>query len=189
MAVVFFITHPEVAIRPDVPVPQWSLSETGRARMSAASAAGTFGDLAGIFSSTERKAIEAAELVAAPRSLRLATMAELGENDRSSTGYLTKPDFEAAADAFFQFPSVSYKGWETAEAAQHRIVHAVDAILGAASLPPGNVAIMAHGAVGTLLRCALRREPIARAHDQPSQGHYFCFERETRRVLHGWKKF
>jgi hypothetical protein len=32
---VYFITHPDVVINPEVPVPQWSLSERGKERMKA----------------------------------------------------------------------------------------------------------------------------------------------------------
>ena len=46
----------------------------------------------------------------------------LGENDRSSTGYLPKAEFEAVADAFFARPEESVRGWERAVDAQRRIV-------------------------------------------------------------------
>ncbi len=74
---------------------------------------------------------------------------------------------------------------ETAAVAQARIVTAVDHVLAAS--PPGDVAIVAHGGGGTLLQCALRGA-ISRALDQPSQGHWFAFVRESRRVLHGWRR-
>ena len=94
--------------------------------------------------------------------------------------------FEATADHFFAEPERSSAGWETAAAAQARIVAAVERVV--AESPPGDVAIVSHGAVGTLLQCALRGEPITRALDQPGQGHWFAFERSTRRVLHGWRR-
>ena len=95
--------------------------------------------------------------------------------------------FEATADRFFAEPDRSIDGWETAAAAQARIVAAVDRVL--AESPPGDVAIVTHGGVGTLLQCALRGVPISRALDQPGQGHWFAFERASRRVLHGWRRF
>ena len=33
MSLVYFITHPDVVIDPDVPVPQWPLSAQGKERM------------------------------------------------------------------------------------------------------------------------------------------------------------
>jgi hypothetical protein len=76
-------------------------------------------DAAGtVFSGTEQKALDAAELVAGRIGHSVRSLAELGENDRSSTRYMEKARFEAAADAFFSRPAESFRGWETAEAAQ-----------------------------------------------------------------------
>jgi broad specificity phosphatase PhoE len=69
----------------------------------------------------------------------LTVVAALGENDRSSTGYLAKSEFEAAADRFFAAPDSSFRGWETAHAAQTRIVRAMQDILRAA--PAGDIAL------------------------------------------------
>lgn len=33
MRLVYFITHPDVVIDPEIPVPRWPLSERGRERM------------------------------------------------------------------------------------------------------------------------------------------------------------
>jgi hypothetical protein len=38
MPAVFFITHPDVLIDPNAPVPEWPLNERGRARMRVISA-------------------------------------------------------------------------------------------------------------------------------------------------------
>lgn len=52
----------------------------------------------------------------------------------------------------------------------------------------GDTAVVAHGGVGTLLLCALLDTRIDRSHDQPGQGSYFCFDPETRRVIHSWRR-
>ena len=46
--------------------------------------------------------------------------------------------------------------------------------------PDGDVAIVSHGGVGTLLLCHLKGTAIHRAEDQPGQGHWFAFDRDTR---------
>jgi len=51
-----------------------------------------------------------------------------------------------------------------------------------------DIAIVAHGAVGTLLLCQLSGIPISRAYDQPYQGHYWACDMESRNVLHGWRE-
>ena len=184
---VFFMTHPDVVIDPAVPVPHWPLSDRGRARMQAALARPWVRRIAAVHSSTERKAIDAATILANGLGLPVSTHARLGENDRSATGYLPRAEFEAVADAFFARPTESVRGWERAVDAQARIVAAVNLVLSAAP-PDGDVAIVSHGAVGALLLCALEGIAIDRAQDQPpgNGGHYYPFDLHTRLLRHGW---
>lgn len=163
------ITHPEVRIDPAVPVPRWPLSERGRARMQAALAQPWVGELQAVYSSTEQKAVDGATILADHLGLRCQIVDALGENDRSATGFLAPPEFERTADAFFAHPSESVRGWETAQAAQARMVAAV-ATIAAREAGRTAVAIVAHGAVGTLLYCHLQGLPIARRWDQPPTG-------------------
>jgi len=184
MSQIFFISHPEVVIDPTQPVTSWRLSEAGEERVH------TFGELPlcsevrSVYASTELKAVRAAELLAQRWQLPLQLLAELGEHDRSSTGYLTSDAFEAAVDAFFAKPDVSYRGWETALNAQARIVSALQAISDEA--PAGDIAVISHGGVGTLSKCWLKRIPISRGEDQPYQGHFYLFGRESRLFIQDW---
>jgi broad specificity phosphatase PhoE len=183
---VLFITHPEVEIDPAVPVPRWRLSDRGVARMRAFVASDVAAGVREVWSSTETKAIEAAGLLAARFGLPVNVMEELGENDRSATGFLPPSEFEVVADAFFANPAESVRGWESAQGAQERIAQAVERIL-AARPAGGDLAIVAHGGVGTLLMCRLSGLPISRSHDQPHQGCYFVFDPERGGVPHGWR--
>jgi broad specificity phosphatase PhoE len=183
----FFVTHPDVAIDPTVPVPQWPLSERGAARMRVAASRPWASLVRRIVASRERKAIDAAEILATALGLEFTTMADLGENDRSATGYLPPAEFEFVADAFFGRPDESVRGWERAVDAQRRIVAAFDAVL---ALPraDGDIAIVSHGAVGALLIAALEGRPISRAEDQPPGhgGHYIAIDVASRLLRHGW---
>jgi len=184
---VFFITHPEVVIDPGVPVPHWPLSERGRQRMRAALARPWVRRISAVHCSAEQKAIDAAAILAEGVGVGFSVHAGLGENDRSATGYLPKPEFEALADAFFARPTESVRGWERAVDAQARIVAAVNAVLRAVPAY-GDVAIVSHGAVGALLLCALEGLAIDRAQDQPpgNGGNYYPFDFHTRLLRHGW---
>jgi broad specificity phosphatase PhoE len=186
MRALLFITHPEVAVDPKLPVTEWGLSSAGRARMQQFAAQLAQRDIRTLFCSRERKASQAADLLAQRLSLAVQTDEELGENDRSATGYLPPERFEATADAFFANPERSMDGWERAVDAQRRIVAAIARVI-ERSAPDGDIAVVSHGAVGTLLLCHLQGIPISRAQDQPSQGHWFAFECATGRVLHGWR--
>jgi len=187
---VFFITHPDVAIDPEIAVPDWPLNERGRARMHALTAQPWVKGVRRIFSSKERKARDAAQiLVDALGHDAYGVRADLGENDRSATGFLAKDKFEATADAFFAHPTESIRGWETAADAQARIVRAVEQAM--AQAPEGvDIAIVGHGGTGTLLYCHLAGLPIDRRYDQPATngGNWFAFDRESRKLLcDGWQ--
>jgi broad specificity phosphatase PhoE len=184
---VFFITHPDVLIDPTVPVPEWRLNARGIARMRAMLNQSWIPAITHVASSEERKAIDGATILAAHLGLPSATHPGLGENDRSSTGYLPQPEFDAMADAFFAHPEQSAHGWERAVDAQARIVAAMRDVLRAA--PPGDVAVVSHGGVGALLLCHLHGRPISRAADQPpgSGGYCLAFNRADWTLRHDWR--
>lgn len=190
MPTVFFITHPDVQIDPDVPVPEWPLNERGRARMRAMATHRWIGGVRAIFASSERKARDGAQLLAEGLGLQGYTVIDsLGENDRSATGYLPKQEFEATADAFFAEPQISVRGWEPAADAQTRIIRAVEQAVSQA-FDTGDIAIVGHGGTGTLLYCYVVGLPISRRHEQPSTngGNWFAVDWASRKLLHrGWR--
>lgn len=180
-----YLTHPQVRIDPDVPVPHWGLNEVGTARVAAFAARGVLGGTTTIVSSAERKAVETAEPIAATLGIGSAVREAMHENDRSATGFLPPPEFETVADAFFANPAVSIRGWERAVDAQARIVRETDAVL--AAHEDGDVLLVGHGGVGTLLFCHLAGMPIVRIRDQPAGGgNVFAYDLEARAVVHGW---
>ena len=185
MTKLIFITHPEVEVDPNRDVTDWGLNTTGRARAEAFATNPAMAGVTAIWSSDERKAVEAAAILAVPRGLIVQRRSDLGENDRSATGFLPPDEFETAADRFFAAPEVSFQGWERAVEAQDRIAAAVRAIV--ADHVQGDLAIVSHGAVGTLLWCHLTDRPVDRRHDQPSQGHYWCADLETLMPGTGWQ--
>jgi len=182
---VFFITHPDVAIDPGVPIPEWPLDERGRARMRAITAQSWARGLRRIFASGERKARDGAQILAeALGHDGYSIIAELGENDRSATGFLAKDEFEATADAFFAHPRESIRGWEPAIVAQARIVRAIEQVVLQAPAV-ADIAIVGHGGTGTLLYCHLAGLPIDRRYDQPATngGNWFSFDSMSRKLL------
>ncbi|MGD0430372.1 MAG: histidine phosphatase family protein [Acetobacteraceae bacterium] len=187
MATVYFITHPDVLIDPTTPVPDWRLNPRGIERMRAMLKQNWVPGIVHVASSTERKAFDGATILAAHLNLTVVPHPGLGENDRSSTGYLPKAEFEAVANAFFAHPEQSVRGWERAADAQARIFGAMRDVLRAA--PSGDVAIVSHGGVGALLLCQLQGTPITRETDQPagSGGYLLAFDRADWKLRHRWR--
>jgi broad specificity phosphatase PhoE len=185
---VYFITHPNVQISRDVPVPRWPLSELGCARMREGLRMPWVKDITAIYCSTEQKAIDGARLLADHLSIDFTELEALGENDRTATGFLEPAEFERVADEFFANPETSIRGWERAMDAQSRVVFAVERIA-SADTSAGDIAVVSHGAVGTLLYCHLSRQKIERRWDQPPNGggNYFCFSIPSLEVYAWWR--
>lgn len=192
MTPAFYLSHPEVRIDPAVPVPQWGLSDAGRARVEAVRGRSWLAAVQRIVASEEAKAQETATLIGEAIGCAVETGADMGENDRSATGFLPPDEFEAVADAFFAHPDQSTRGWERASDAQARIVGAVrDALSGQEAVV---TLFVGHGGVGTLLACAVRGDAIDRRHDQgrapganPRGGNVHAFTTDLSRALFGWR--
>ena len=181
-----YLTHPQVQMDPAVPVPAWVLNHVGRARAATAAKANWLRGTVRVVSSGERKALETATVIAAACGVRPEVREAMHENDRSATGFLSPPEFEAVADQFFANPDVSVRGWERAIEAQARIVRETEKVLERDTT--GDILFVGHGAVGTLLFCHLAGVAISRTYDQPAGGGYiFAFERVSRRVIHPWR--
>lgn len=173
-----YLTHPQVEIDPAVPVPDWGLSEAGFRRARAGAVLPAFAGVRHVVSSAERKARQTAEIFAGHLSLAVVVDVAMHENDRSATGFLPPPEFEAVADRFFASPDESVRGWERARDAMTRIVGRVRAHLD--RVPIGEtVLFVGHGGVGTLLKCHVGGYEIDRRHDQPPGGGgcFFMFPR------------
>lgn len=185
-----YVTHPQVQINANVPVPLWGLSEQGRDRASRFAARGVVPAGAMIFSSRERKAMELADILATQSGAMVLTDHLMGENDRTATGFLPPALFEEKADRFFAHPEESISGWERAIDAQERIVATVQTAL--SSVPAGTAAVFCgHGAVGTLLKCHVARRRIDRTEDQSRRGdkgggNCFVFDLDVAELLCDW---
>jgi broad specificity phosphatase PhoE len=189
MSLLIFVTHPEVVIDPQVPVPQWPLNEIGRARMEgfAESLAGR--NVSAVYASTERKAMDGAEIVASRLRLPYRTAEDLSENDRSATGYIAPPEFWEVVREVFANPTKSIRGWERAIDAQSRIVGAVTRI--AREEPTtGDIVIVSHGGVGSLLTDHLQKVEIGQGSrpSHPGGGCYLVIEREPLTLARDWRE-
>ncbi len=185
LRVLRYLTHPQVQIDPETPVPEWGLSDIGRARTNSICEAAVLTSTSTIVSSAETKAVETGSTIAAALGLELKIRHKMHENDRSATGFLEPLEFEEVANQFFAYPEISVRGWERAIDAQVRIVSDVNLILAAHT--NGDILIVGHGGVGTLLYCHFAGVPISRSQDQlPGGGCYFSYDIEEKHMLHHW---
>jgi broad specificity phosphatase PhoE len=153
--------------------------------------------VARVFCSAEQKARDGAQIIHDQFGVPMTVVPDLGENDRSATGFLAPEEFWPVVEDFFANPTLSIRGWERAVDAQTRVVRAVEAALESDSLE-GPVVFVAHGGVGCLLLCHLKGVPISRAEEQPSApsgsapgvggGYYFAFDRITMALASDWAR-
>lgn len=185
---VYVVTHPDVAVDPKVPVPQWSLSARGRLRMASMLSQPWVAQVGAVYCSAEQKAVDGAQILAGYLDLNFEVVEGLGEIDRSSTGYLPRREHRATADLLFERPDESVRGWETARAAQRRMVGAVEAVLDRDPHGP-DLAIITHGGVAALYLCYLKGVEISRSEEAPypGGGGFFCFDAGSKVLVHGWK--
>ncbi len=190
MGVVRYLSHPQVRISAEIPVPRWGLSDIGRERTEAMCGQSWLDSTTRLVTSGETKALETAAIIAAATGLPIEVRPSTHENDRSGTGFVPPDRFEQLADAFFAEPDVSVEGWETAADAQRRIVSATAGLFDDAD--SGDVLICGHGGVGTLLMCHLLEVPISRQYDQsgppaaPGGGNYWAYDLAAGQLLHQW---
>ena len=182
-----YLSHPQVKIDPAKDVPLWSLNDVGLARVNALAKSRALTGTRYVISSAETKAKETAAPLAKSLGLKMILRPKMHENDRSATGFLPPDTFEAVADQFFANPDQSVRGWETARAAQARIVAEVEDCLRV--YPQGDVLFVGHGAVGTLLYCHLCDLAISRGYDQGPGGGgcYFEFADPGGMPATGWQ--
>ena len=176
MSRLLFITHTDIELDPNIPVPQWQLNERGRTRAAWLADQPLLDGVDRLLCSSEVKAIETAGIISEARGLTVEMRPDLGENVR--TKFVPPDEFEVLADAFFSNPEESVEGWERAVDAQARIVAATADLLDDDAA--GDIAVIAHGGVGTLLYCHLAGLPISRDFDQPNQGSWFAIDRATK---------
>lgn len=186
-----YISHPEVRIDPEVPVPRWGLSEVGQRRIRVLADRPWLAGVGRLVSSDETKAVEAATVLADRLGLEVEIRAATGETDRSATGYVTHARHEELATRYFAEPEASADGWERAVDSQRRVADALADLTGPPSAPDRDrarpaVAVVGHGGVGTLLWSLLTGTTIDQANDQPGQGHYWTWDRDTATMLHDW---
>lgn len=182
-----FITHPEVVIDPNTPVPEWHLSDKGIGRMKALLDKPWVSNIDIVYSSDEQKAKDGAGILSQHLSIDYFIESQLGEIDRSSTGFVGGDAFWEIVKEFYAHPNESVRGWEKAVDAQQRIIKAVEAII--EKHDAQNITIVSHGAVGALYLGYLKNQPISMELEQPGSGggNYFVLDTLTKQLVENWQ--
>lgn len=180
-----YISHPETEADAEVPVAQWPLAGQGISRAITLSRRNWPGKAWRAIASGEAKAQQTAKILF-PSGFE--TWNELGEIDRSATGWLEAEDHAEQMRLFYEEPHESARGWERAVDARARMEAAVRRIWMAGR----DTVLVGHGTVGTLLWSALLKSGIDQRHHQSSNGQGWMAESfgpGAWRPIHGWRPF
>jgi broad specificity phosphatase PhoE len=149
MPQLILIKHAAPEVVPDLPSEKWRLSEKGRASCTPLAELVRPHGPKVIVSSTEPKAAETAELVAAQLGIPHSTARDLHEHDRSNVPHMRSSEFISAVELFFRKPDELVLGRETAQQAEVRFTRAVTSVVNQHT--GQDLAIVAHGTVIALL--------------------------------------
>ena len=142
------VRHSLPEVKEALPAREWSLSAEGRSRAERLAGFLERHQARILVTSPEPKARETAEILAGRLQLPLQVTSDLHEHERDSIPYLSKREFEAAINEFFERPDTLIFGNETADQAHERFSRAVKSILSANN--NSKIAIVAHGTVISL---------------------------------------
>ncbi len=184
---IYFTTHPEVVVDPNTPVPDWHLSDTGIKRAQEMLKQDWVSGIQKVFSSREQKAVDLGNVVSAHLDIPLETLQDLGEIDRSSTGYVGGQEFWNIVDEFFTTPNESARGWEKAIDVQNRTVNVVKKII--KDNPNKNIFIASHGGTGVLLNWYIKGVGIPKSGYELGRGggYYFIFDPNKWKMIQDWR--
>jgi broad specificity phosphatase PhoE len=153
MSRLILVKHAAPQVEPGVAPEQWRLSDRGRASVAPLAAAVGAHPPSLVISSTERKAVETAELIAQALGVDSQTAPGLHEHDRSNVPQLRSSEFISMIELFFRRPTERVLGSETARQAEERFTIALGAV--AEAHAEQDIAVVSHSTVIALLLARL----------------------------------
>ena len=184
MSKLYFITHPSVQIIKNQSIDQWGLSDKGIDETRGLLKLDFWNEINVVYSSPEKKAVQTAQLVSSECKLEICLSDCLSEVDRSSTGFIDYDKYIEAIKNFYNRPDESIQGWESANNATKRITECVKSIM--SNHKDQTVAIVGHGATGTLLVCSLLNKKPDFTEDPQGTGRYMIINWDKRQIIQKW---
>lgn len=186
MTTIWFICHPPTEVDRQVPIRDWALSLQGQCAAKRLLGKEFWPSVQALYSSTEPKAATVGGEVSCQQEIPLVQLEELCEVDRSSTLIVPLDRYMQRMERFYRRAQESMLGWETAEHAQGRVVECVRGLVDAHRNQV--VAIIGHGATGTLLRCHVLGIEPSYSEDPKQTGCLMRIDWEGRQVS-GWSQY
>jgi len=140
-----FIRHSKTAVKPEVPIPLWGLSEIGISKANELSEQDTIRQLDVIYSSLQTKAIETMLLLAKPNLIPMKTHEGLAEVSSFTNGFEANEDiYMKQVEQYYSHEIDRIDGGETINEALTRFMNALESIVTNESVT-ANIGIVTHG--------------------------------------------
>lgn len=178
---IILVKHAAPVVVPGKSSDQWPLSAAGRdAAKALAGELKSFG-AAQVICSTEPKASETGQLIAAGLGLTAQTYEGLHEHERRTVPHLRTSDFLSLMAQVFRRKDELVLGEETASAALQRFTRAVEAVC--AKHAQGDLIVVAHGTVIALFLESISQEDGYRIWREMGLPSYAVVETQPWRML------
>lgn len=187
MSKLYFITHPSVQINKNLAVDKWSLSDKGLKETEQLLRLDFWREIEAIYASPERKAQQTAELVSKRYGLEVFKTNCLSELDRSSTGFVEYDAYIEMIKSVYSNPNKNIQGWESAFDVTKRITECIALIM--SNHKDQSVAVIGHGATGTLLACSLLNKKPDFAEDPKGTGRYMIIDWDKKQLMKRWSGY
>jgi broad specificity phosphatase PhoE len=141
-----FIRHSKTAVKPEVPITLWGLSDVGIEKAHALSAQNEIKDLDVIYSSLQTKAIETMVYLAKPNTIPMRTHKDLTEITSFTNKFITGDEYTQQIEHYYARTLEHIAGGETIDEALARFETALETIV---NNEPGatSIGVVAHGSI------------------------------------------
>ena len=187
MTKLIYITHPSVEIDKNKLPHEWGLSEKGLNQAMELIKQPFWKEVAVIYSSTEPKAMQVANLASQKYHLPWFKEQELGEADRTATPFLPLDEYMAAIQQCYLAPDTSVKGWETHHHMMKRNASVLEKIK--KKNKGKTIVIVGHGGAGTTLKCHIKGTALTFSEDPRQTGCIFIADLDNNLILQDWQKY
>jgi broad specificity phosphatase PhoE len=187
MTKLIYVTHPSVIFSQEIPIDQWGLSEKGKEEAKNLVEMSFWNEVDVLYSSTETKAYELADIIKAKFNIDYEKFDELKEADRSSTGALPLEEYMQGVRQAYLNPDIGFSGWESHRLMMQRNSIKVEEIM--EKHKDQTVAIIGHGGAGTVLKCYIKGIEPDFAEDPKITGCFWICDWDNKKIIQDWQKY
>ena len=187
MALLYYVTHPSVAIDKTTNPAGWDLSERGKEEAKRLLGQDFWPNIQLVCTSSEPKSRSVGAMVAAEFGIPVEEHQELGEADRSKTPFVPLEEYMQAIQEAYAKPDEHVRGWESHHKMSLRNQKAIESLL--AAHPDKTIAIIGHGGAGTCVKCYLGKMPLSFSQDPQRTGCIFVADTTTRMIVRDWYSY